>query len=87
MHTNALSRNAKSYLLYYKDVLDIDASFSGALCKTAGLVNSSIKITIRLLPIKSDGVESNTNRFIFYYCSKKGQGICLRNDFDFIDFD
>jgi hypothetical protein len=23
MHTNALSRNAKSYLLYYKDVLDI----------------------------------------------------------------
>jgi hypothetical protein len=23
MHTNALTRNAKSYVLYYKDVLDI----------------------------------------------------------------
>jgi hypothetical protein len=23
MHTNALARNAKNYVLYYKDVLDI----------------------------------------------------------------
>jgi hypothetical protein len=87
MHTNALSRNAKSYVLYYKDVLDIDASFGGALCKkTAGLVNSSIKITIRLLPSKV--MELNLIQQIYFLLLfKMGQGICLRNDFDFIDFD
>jgi hypothetical protein len=73
-NTNALSRNAKSYVLYYRCIRYFDASFSGALCKTAGLVNLSIKIIIRLLPIKSDGVV-NTNRFIFYYFQKWDKGV------------
>lgn len=40
MHTNALSRNAKSYVLYYKDVLDIlTHPLVEPYAKTAGLVN------------------------------------------------
>jgi hypothetical protein len=35
MHTNALARNAKNYVLYYKDVLDILTHPGGALCKQA----------------------------------------------------
>ncbi|MBC5840295.1 MAG: PD-(D/E)XK nuclease family protein [Flavobacteriaceae bacterium] len=41
MHTNALSRNAKSYVLYYKDVLDIlTHPLVEPYAKTAGLVNT-----------------------------------------------
>lgn len=40
MHTNALSRNAKSYVLYYKDVLDIlTHPLVEPFAKTSGLVN------------------------------------------------
>ena len=40
MHTNALSRNAKSYVLYYKDVLDIlTHPLVEPYAKTSGLVN------------------------------------------------
>jgi hypothetical protein len=40
MHTNALSRNAKSYVLYYKDVLDIlTHPLVEPYAKTEGLVN------------------------------------------------
>jgi hypothetical protein len=40
MHTNALSRNAKSYVLYYKDVLDIlTHPLVEPYAKTTGLVN------------------------------------------------
>jgi hypothetical protein len=40
MHTNALSRNAKNYVLYYKDVLDIlTHPLVEPYSKTAGLVN------------------------------------------------
>jgi hypothetical protein len=38
--------------------------------KTAGLCKLLIKIIIRLLPIKSDGVESRTNRFILLLFKK-----------------
>ncbi|MFT5252974.1 MAG: hypothetical protein ACI87N_001998 [Flavobacteriales bacterium] len=41
MHTNALSRNAKSYVLYYKDVLDIlTHPLVEPYAKTAKLVNT-----------------------------------------------
>jgi hypothetical protein len=41
MHTNALSRNAKSYVLYYKDVLDIlTHPLVEPYAKTAELVNT-----------------------------------------------
>jgi hypothetical protein len=41
MHTNALSRNAKSYVLYYKDVLDIlTHPLVEPYAKTAALVNT-----------------------------------------------
>ena len=41
MHTNALSRNAKSYVLYYKDVLDIlTHPLVEPYAKTAVLVNT-----------------------------------------------
>ncbi|MFT7165153.1 MAG: hypothetical protein ACI9CZ_001742, partial [Flavobacterium sp.] len=40
MHTNALSRNAKNYVLYYKDVLDIlTHPLVEPYAKTTGLVN------------------------------------------------
>ncbi|UQD55406.1 PD-(D/E)XK nuclease family protein [Flavobacterium sp. K5-23] len=40
MHTNALSRNAKSYVLYYKDVLDIlTHPLVEPYANTSGLVN------------------------------------------------
>ena len=40
MHTNSLSRNAKSYVLYYKDVLDIlTHPLVEPYAKTGGLVN------------------------------------------------
>lgn len=40
MHTNALSRNAKNYVLYYKDVLDIlTHPLVEPYAKTSGLVN------------------------------------------------
>ena len=40
MHTNALSRNGKSYVLYYKDVLDIlTHPLVEPFAKTGGLVN------------------------------------------------
>lgn len=40
MHTNALSRNAKSYVLYYKDVLDIlTHPLVEPFAKTSALVN------------------------------------------------
>jgi hypothetical protein len=40
MHTNALSRNAESYVLYYKDVLDIlTHPLVEPYAKTSGLVN------------------------------------------------
>jgi hypothetical protein len=32
MHTNALARNAKNYVLYYKDAGYFNASIGGALC-------------------------------------------------------
>jgi hypothetical protein len=35
MHTNALARNAKNYVLYYKDAGYFNASIGGALCKQA----------------------------------------------------
>jgi len=41
MHTNALSRNSKSYVLYYKDVLDIlTHPLVEPFAKTSSLVNS-----------------------------------------------
>ncbi|NRS88596.1 hypothetical protein HNQ02_001514 [Flavobacterium sp. 7E] len=41
MHTNALSRNAKNYVLYYKDVLDIlTHPLVEPYAKTTGLVNT-----------------------------------------------
>ncbi|MDG2431659.1 PD-(D/E)XK nuclease family protein [Flavobacterium sp.] len=41
MHTNALSRNEKSYVFYYKDVLDILAHpLVEPYAKTSGLVNT-----------------------------------------------
>jgi hypothetical protein len=41
MHTNALSRNSKSYVLYYKDVLDIlTHPLVEPFAQTASLVNS-----------------------------------------------
>lgn len=41
MHTNALSRNAKGYVLYYKDVLDIlTHPLVEPFAKTSGLVNT-----------------------------------------------
>jgi hypothetical protein len=48
MHTNALTRNAKSYVLYYKDVLDILTHPVEPYAKANTLVKSSIRIIILL---------------------------------------
>jgi hypothetical protein len=45
--------------------------------KTAGLVVLSIKIIIRLLPIKSDGVESNQQIYFLLLFKKWEQGYSL----------
>jgi hypothetical protein len=52
MHTNALARNAKNYVLYYKDVLDIlTHPLVEPYAQTSTLVNLINKTTTLLLPI------------------------------------
>jgi hypothetical protein len=65
MHTNALARNAKNYVLYYKDVLDIlTHPLVEPYAQTSTLVNLINKTTTLLLPITLMELNPNPDLFL-----------------------
>jgi hypothetical protein len=62
MHTNALARNAKNYVLYYKDVLDIlTHPLVEPYAQTSTLVNLINKNNYTFIPSQINGIESQSN--------------------------